>query len=104
MAPKLETVFRSRSQIRRTFSSAPPLSLGCTKSYTEVATTARAWAVVVAQVVAHRTTDIEVPSLIPTGSWAFFSSLSYFSISGGSLIRSPQRGATQLILQLSKNN
>ena len=28
--------------------------------------------VVVAQVVAHRNTDGEVPSLIPTGRWAFF--------------------------------
>ena len=34
-------------------------------------------AVVVAQVVAHRTTDREVPGSIYTGSWAFFSSLSY---------------------------
>ena len=34
----------------------------------------------VAQVVAHRTTNQEVPSLIPTGNWAFlFSSLSYLS-------------------------
>ena len=70
MAPKLETVFRSRSQIRRTFSSAPPLSLGCTKSYTE-ATTARAWAVVEALVVAHRTRGREAPSSIPTGRWVF---------------------------------
>ena len=37
-------------------------------------------AVVVAQVVAHRTTDREIPSWIPTGSWFFsFSSLSYLS-------------------------
>ena len=44
---------------------------------------------VIAQVVAHRTTDREVPSLIPTGSWAFFfSSLSYLSIRGVSLNRS----------------
>ena len=35
-------------------------------------------AVVVAQVVAHRTTNREVLSSIPTGSWAFFfPSLSY---------------------------
>ena len=32
-------------------------------------------AVVVAQVVSHRTTDQQVPVLIPAGSWAFFSSL-----------------------------
>ena len=31
------------------------------------------WAVVVAQVVANRTTDQEVPSLHPAGSWAFLS-------------------------------
>ena len=49
---------------------------------------------VVAQVVAHQTTDREVPGLIPAaaGSWAFslssLSSLSYVSIIGASLIRS----------------
>ena len=32
-------------------------------------------AMVVAQVVAHQTTDREVPNSIPTGSWAFISSL-----------------------------
>ena len=39
-------------------------------------------AVVVAQEVAHRTTDQEVPGSDPTGRWAFFSlsSLSYLSI------------------------
>ena len=37
-------------------------------------------AVTVAQEVAHRTTETEVLSLIPTGSWAFiFSSLSNLS-------------------------
>ena len=36
-------------------------------------------AVVVAQVVAHRTTDREIPSWIPTGSCFFLSSLSYLS-------------------------
>ena len=42
------------------------------------------WAVVVAQAVAHRTTDREVRGSNPAGSWAFFSSLSYLSISGAS--------------------
>ena len=43
------------------------------------------WNVVVAQVVAHPTTDREVLSLIPTVGWAFFFSL---SLSGASLNRS----------------
>ena len=34
-------------------------------------------AMVVAPVVAHLTTEREVPGSIPAGSWAFFSSLSY---------------------------
>ena len=38
-------------------------------------------AVVVAQVVPHRTTDREIPGSNPAGSEAFFSSLSYLSIS-----------------------
>ena len=42
-------------------------------------------AVVVAQVVVYQTTDIEVPSSIPTGSWAFSTLL--FPISGVSLWR-----------------
>ena len=38
--------------------------------------------------VAHQTPDREVPSSIPSENWAFFSSLSYLSISGASSIRS----------------
>ena len=50
------------------------------------------WAVVVGQVVAHRTMDPEVLGSIPAGSWAVslvsFLTLSHVSISGASLIRS----------------
>ena len=54
------------------------------------------WAVVVAQVVAHRTTDREVPGSIPTGSWGFFlfSTLSYQKCV---LNQVPRGGATLLI-------
>ena len=51
-------------------------------------------AVVVAQVVAHRTSDQDVPGSIHAGSWAFFSSLSYqMSV----LNQVPHGGAAQLI-------
>ena len=48
-------------------------------------------AVVVELVVAHPTTDSEIPDLIPVGTWVFslhFTSLSNLSINGASLIRS----------------
>ena len=45
-------------------------------------------AVVVVQVVAHRTTDQEVRFTLPLGAGLFLSLLSYLSISGASLIRS----------------
>ena len=58
---------------------------------------------VVAQVVAHRTSDREVLSQFLLGAWLFFlSSLSYLSVSGASLISVPGGGATLLIFQLSK--
>ena len=60
-------------------------------------------AVVVPQVVAHQTTDREVSSSIPTGSWAF--SLIFFLQSLNQwcvLNQVPRGGATLLIFQLSK--
>ena len=59
---------------------------------------------VVAQVVAHRTTDQEVLGSIPTGSWAFFSSL-LFPISLNQwfiLNQVPHGGATLLIFKISQ--
>ena len=55
-------------------------------------------AVVVAQEVAHRTTDQEVPGSDPTGRWAFFLSLFSFL----SFNQVPCGGATLLVFQLSK--
>ena len=55
-------------------------------------------ALVVAQLLAHRTTDREVPSSFPTGSLAFFSSL-LFSISLNKWrILEGHEGATRRIL------
>ena len=51
-------------------------------------------AVVVAQLVAHWTTDREVPGSIPAESWAFFSSLSCHKCV---LNQVPRGGATLLI-------
>ena len=56
-------------------------------------------AVVVGQVVTHRTTDREVLGLIPTGSWAFFSILSYQQCV---LNQVPHGGATLLIFLFKK--
>ena len=56
------------------------------------------WAVVVGQVVAHRTTDREVPGSIPTGSWAFFSSLSYQKC----VLNQVPRGGASLLIFLHK--
>ena len=56
-------------------------------------------AVVVAQ--AHRKTDQDVPSLIPVGSWAFFSSLFYLN-QWCVLNEGPRGGATVLIFQLPR--
>ena len=59
----------------------------------------RSWAVVVAQVEEHRKTDLEGPSSIPGGSWAFF----LFSPSYQWRVHNqvPRGGATLLIF-LSK--
>ena len=59
-------------------------------------------AVVVAQVVAQRTTDREVPSSISAGSSAFFfSSLSYFN---QSVVRGPWWRCNTADYQLSNKN
>ena len=57
------------------------------------------WAVVVAQVVAHRTTDREVLGLTPAGSWAFFSSILYQRCA---LNQVPRIGARLLIFLYKK--
>ena len=54
--------------------------------------------VVVAQVVGHRTTDREVLSLIPAGSWAFFFSFLAISLNQWWVLNQvPHGGATLLI-------
>ena len=57
----------------------------------------------VAQEVAHRTTNQEVPSSIPTGNWAFFfSSLSYLSLNQWCILKQvPRGGASQLIINFT---
>ena len=60
------------------------------------------WAVVVAQVVAHRTTNREIPGSIPTVGWAFFSCIFLFSFLSrqslnGVLNQVPRGGATLLL-------
>ena len=57
---------------------------------------ARSWAVVVAQAVAHQTTDREVSGLNPIGSWAFFPLQSVVCPKSGSSWR-----WTILVFQLS---
>ena len=54
-------------------------------------------AVVVAQVVAHQTTDREVPGLIPTGSWAF-SLVSFSSVNEWRVLNQVPRGGATLLL------
>ena len=55
---------------------------------------------VVAQVVAHWTTDVEVLTSIPVGSWAFFTSLSY--LNQWCVLNQVHRGGgTLLIFELS---
>ena len=50
--------------------------------------------------VAHWTTDVEVLTLIPVGSWAFFTSLSY--LNQWCVLNQVHRGGgTLLIFQLS---
>ena len=56
------------------------------------------WAVVVAQVVAHWTTDWEVLGSISAGSWAFFSSLSYQKC----VLNQVPRGGASLLIFLYK--
>ena len=56
-------------------------------------------AVVVAQVVVHRTSDQKVLGSIPAGSWAFFSSLSYQKCV---LNQVPHGGASLLIFLFKK--
>ena len=60
-----------------------------------------AWAVVVTQVVAHRTMDREVPGSIPAGSWVFLSLLFFFSSANQWCVLNqvPRGDATLLFLQ-----